>query len=104
MDETRCVKTVFNGFRHHQCRHKRGHGKDGLYCKQHDPERIAKKNAERQRIWTENSKKRAEARRRRDLIDELCKDIPTNELHKYRLVKLQGSSQNTNRRKGKANG
>lgn len=29
-----------------QCRNKRGHGPDGLYCKQHDPEAVAKRNAE----------------------------------------------------------
>lgn len=37
-DVTRCVATVADGGRSplsHQCRRKRGHGKDGLFCKQH---------------------------------------------------------------------
>jgi len=35
-DTTRCIKEVYGAFMcTHQCRRKRGHGKDGLYCKQH---------------------------------------------------------------------
>lgn len=32
-----CVEEVFSsdGWHHYQCSRKRGHGKDGLYCKQH---------------------------------------------------------------------
>ena len=35
MDETRCIEQVWSDFRQHQCYKKRGHGRDGLYCKQH---------------------------------------------------------------------
>lgn len=37
-DKTRCIKEVWpttDGWIPHQCRRKRGYGKDGLYCKQH---------------------------------------------------------------------
>ena len=37
-DETRCIEEVTEteGWGHrYQCRRKRGHGPDGLYCKQH---------------------------------------------------------------------
>ena len=35
-DIVRCIESVSNdGFLFHQCRRKRGYGKDGLYCKQH---------------------------------------------------------------------
>ncbi len=35
-DETRCVEEVMSDFMHfYQCSRKRGHGPDGLYCKQH---------------------------------------------------------------------
>jgi hypothetical protein len=36
-DPTRCVKEVWpsDGWTPYQCPRKRGHGPDGLYCKQH---------------------------------------------------------------------
>ncbi len=35
-DKTRCIKGVFGDFHYtHQCNRKRGHGPEGLYCKQH---------------------------------------------------------------------
>jgi hypothetical protein len=38
-DVTRCIEEVWNtgsaGWIPHQCSRKRGHGPDGLYCKQH---------------------------------------------------------------------
>ena len=49
-DTTKCIEEVWEsgrGMFHHQCNRKRGYGKDGLYCKIHNPEYIAKKNAER---------------------------------------------------------
>ena len=40
----RCIKEVWprDGYIAHQCRRKRGYGKDGLYCKQHAKLREAK--------------------------------------------------------------
>ena len=35
-DATRCIESVYGGFCvPHQCTRKRGHGKDGMFCKQH---------------------------------------------------------------------
>jgi len=53
-DLTRCITAVHEsgrGCTSSQCRRKRGHGKDGLYCKIHDPEYVARKDAERQKKW-----------------------------------------------------
>jgi len=41
-DPTRCIATVgdrtmWGPAQAHQCSRKRGHGPDGLYCKQHSP-------------------------------------------------------------------
>lgn len=51
-DTSRCIESVYERLSHgHQCERKRGHGPDGLYCKQHDPEAIKARNAERDRKW-----------------------------------------------------
>ena len=34
-DKTRCIEEVWGKWLPHQCQRKRGHGLDGLYCKQH---------------------------------------------------------------------
>ena len=34
-DKTRCIEEVASGYLFYQCIRKRGHGLDGLYCKQH---------------------------------------------------------------------
>lgn len=41
-DKECCAESVADGVLFHQCRRARGHGKDGLFCKQH-----AKKHEER---------------------------------------------------------
>jgi len=59
-DPARCIEEVSpnerGGFVHrHQCNRKRGHGPDGLYCKQHSPEAHAARKAAgdaRYRRWT----------------------------------------------------
>lgn len=56
-DPTRCVEEVCAGGRDmhfYQCLRKRGHGPDGLYCKQHDPEAVERR---RQAILQEASAK-----------------------------------------------
>lgn len=45
-DVTRCIEEVHDGHLFHQCGRKRGHGPDGLYCKQHDPAEVARRKAE----------------------------------------------------------
>lgn len=54
-DFTRCVESVYSDYGSHQCERKRGHGPDGLYCKQHNPEAIAAKRAEEQRLRDERT-------------------------------------------------
>lgn len=47
-DHTRCCEQVFpneRGALHHQCSKPRGHGPDGAYCKQHDPEAVKARSA-----------------------------------------------------------
>lgn len=34
-DVTKCFEEVMDGWHFHQCYRKRGHGENGLYCKQH---------------------------------------------------------------------
>lgn len=46
-----CAHEVFRDYRHLQCPRKRGYGPEGAYCKQHDPEAVAKKRAERDAKW-----------------------------------------------------
>jgi hypothetical protein len=53
-DVTRCVEQVHDGgrgMRLHQCNRKRGHGPDGLYCKQHDPAAVAARRQEAADRW-----------------------------------------------------
>jgi len=49
-DVTRCIESVYGNERGaipHQCDRKRGHGEDGLYCKQHDPNKVKAAAADR---------------------------------------------------------
>lgn len=55
-DVSRCIVSVTpnerGGFAHsHQCNRKRGHGPDGLYCKQHDPAEVERRDAETKARW-----------------------------------------------------
>lgn len=46
-DTTRCIETVQEpgrGIFFHQCRRKRGFGPKGLYCKQHDPAEVKRRD------------------------------------------------------------
>jgi hypothetical protein len=62
-DITRCIGEVqlAGGFRFGQCTRKRGHGPDGLWCKQHDPEVVAARDRARSQKWADD---RAAERRR----------------------------------------
>lgn len=40
----------------HQCHRKPGYGPDGLYCKQHDPAEIARRDKARQDLWDRKAK------------------------------------------------
>lgn len=48
-DVTRCIREIGGLAHQYQCMRKRGHGPDGLYCKQHDPRRIEAREKARQR-------------------------------------------------------
>ena len=52
-DKTRCIAEVadFTGFHFFQCSRKRGHGRDGLFCKQHA------KIDERRKNWMKDIEK-----------------------------------------------
>ena len=65
-DFARCAATVGSGSVWHgskQCSRKNGHGPDGAFCKQHDPQAIAaKRNSElaaRKKAWANASRKAA---------------------------------------------
>ena len=42
-DSARCVEEIYIGVCGHQCKRKRGHGPDGLWCKQHANRRFPPK-------------------------------------------------------------
>lgn len=84
-DITLCIQTVYDDWFKHQCPRKRGHGTDGLYCKQHDPERIAARAKKRQAKWDKESAKRMDVYSRQAALVKLAEDIPTDQLDKYKL-------------------
>lgn len=68
----RCRNYVWEGYHSHQCARDATVERDGkAYCWQHDPEYVAKKDAERnaqwKRKWALDKKKRDEASRMRGL-------------------------------------
>jgi hypothetical protein len=65
-DYARCAASVADGGRmvtSSQCRRKNGHGSEGAWCKQHDPQAIAAKRkselAARKKAWDNASRKAA---------------------------------------------
>lgn len=44
-DLARCCEIVDGTWHYNQCSRKNGHGPDGAYCKQHDPEAVASRKA-----------------------------------------------------------
>ena len=85
-----CIESVWKSDRYcgtyHQCSRNRGHGIDGLYCKLHDPERVAAKRKARLKKWQDEIKQKEETRRRRGLLLSLAEGVPTDELERYVLV------------------
>ena len=60
-DPSRCAQEVRGEGRwaiYHQCNRKRGFGPEGAYCKQHDPEAIAKRDADRRAQQAEDWQRR----------------------------------------------
>ena len=53
-DLTRCIEVIdvrAGWGRSHQCRLKRGHGPEGLYCRQHDPAAVKAREAQATARW-----------------------------------------------------
>jgi hypothetical protein len=53
-DPTRCIEGVWGKERwpsHYQCSRARGHGPDGLYCKQHVPENAQARREQSRKNW-----------------------------------------------------
>ena len=86
-NEANCIKEIFSNFQSYQCSRKRGHGPDGLYCKQHDPERIAKKDKVKDEIRRKHYEQCEDKHRRTMKALALIEGIPTEELSNYRLVR-----------------
>lgn len=55
-DLTRCIESVNSGWHSKQCDRKRGYGPNGKYCKQHDPEAIAKRKQIKEAIYQNKRK------------------------------------------------
>jgi transposase-like protein len=61
-DFARCADTVSSGSVWHgskQCSRKNGHGPDGAFCKQHDPQAIAAKRVALDAAWKRKSDQQA---------------------------------------------
>lgn len=89
-DSTRCIQSVTTpgSYSHgHQCQRKRGHGKDGLYCKQHNPIRIKEIEDKKTKAYDEKWAKEQDRFDRIQLLLKMASEIPTKELHLYKLVK-----------------
>jgi hypothetical protein len=77
-DLTCCVVSVHDGSRGsvgRQCNRKRGHGPDGLYCKQHDPAAVAARNAEVCRAREERWERQMRPHRMREAYEKALRDI-----------------------------
>ena len=88
-DKTRCIADVLesSGWFCHQCYRKRGHGTDGLYCKQHDPKRVTAKRNEKSNKFNEEQDRKEQEFKRIQVALKLCKGIPTDELNQYILIR-----------------
>lgn len=85
-DATRCIKTIWSNFTNYQCQRKRGCGKDGLYCKQHDPERIEKKENTKYAKMEEKLKRDKERRLRIQVLLKMAEGLTMKELKKCHIT------------------
>lgn len=72
-DVTKCVFGVWPAVRssiEQQCQRKRGHGQDGLWCKQHDPAQVEKKEQLHAKRLLDRSAAQDEICRRADELAE----------------------------------
>lgn len=73
-DPERCMKNVIEDWSSHQCSQKRSG--ENLWCKQHDPEAVAKRKAESRRRLNEALERDRRARKRRELEKEAMALLP----------------------------
>lgn len=79
-DTTRCIMSVIpsergGSWHAHQCNRKRGHGPDGLYCKQHDPAEEQRRRAAASARWEAQDAARMRPYRQRDAYRKALEDI-----------------------------
>lgn len=76
-DTTRCITAIWNSrWRHNeQCKRPRGHGPDGLHCKQHDPAAQKASAEARTRRWAEKSASINRPRRQNEAAREALQQI-----------------------------
>jgi len=75
-----CITEVWSGMIGHQCSRKRGHGKDKLYCKQHDPEKIKKKEDAKDRKIELKIEKETQKDKRIQILLKMAKGLSIKEL------------------------
>ena len=81
-NEANCIEEIWGdkGWTQHQCSRRRGHGSDGLYCKQHDPDRIKKKREAENKEYELKQAARMRNENRRKLERDFCKPFTSAEL------------------------
>jgi hypothetical protein len=87
-DFSRCAASVHDrdGFGIYQCRRKNGHGPEGAWCKQHDPEAIKKRRD------AETAKWRAEWAARQAAQKQKNNDKRLRPIYEAALRKIAGGS------------
>ena len=81
-DPQRCIHEVLSGWHNSQCSRKVSEDtQDGLYCKQHDPVRIAKKHAIRDAKWEEEQIQRKWKHEKPKMFEEALRKIAEGTLN-----------------------
>lgn len=88
LNPTKCIKLVSrrNGWHLGQCDRKRGHGPGGLFCKQHDPERVASRRKVKDDAYEAEFERKRVAYERYRVLNKLAEGISTRELKNFRLM------------------
>ncbi len=82
----RCSELVWAGYSQYKCNRKWTIERDGkLYCWQHDPARVEKKEKERQAQWKAEEADISERERRRGAEIKACEDISTDDLEQMKF-------------------
>ena len=86
----RCCADVYdiNGWHSHKCDRKASIERNGkFYCKTHDPVAINEKKAKKYEEFNKKLDESIEKKNRQSILEEMAKDIPTNELSNYILIR-----------------